>query len=146
MNENYTHTTSGGMKRFKRPARLILQLTALAITLAGTINAHATDGYFSNGYGIKAKGRAGVSVTASDDAFGGANNPATIAWAADRVDGGLDWFRPTRYSSRSGAAGLSSALNGSVTSDKENFIIPELALKYALNSDLQSFRCTVMAA
>jgi long-chain fatty acid transport protein len=115
----------------KRP-HSIVRLTITTLSLAVAVNAFATDGYFSNGYGIKSKGRAGVSVTATDDAFGGANNPATVVWAADRIDGGVDWFKPSRGSERSGAVGL----NGQVSSDQENFIIPELALKYSINQDL----------
>ncbi len=119
----------------KRP-HSIMRLTITSLTLAVAVNAFATDGYFSNGFGIKSKGRAGVSVTATDDAFGGANNPATIVWAVDRVDGGVDWFKPSRESERNGAAGPASVLNGQVTSDQNNFIIPELALKYSINQDL----------
>ncbi|MFZ4858692.1 MAG: OmpP1/FadL family transporter [Desulfuromonadaceae bacterium] len=119
----------------KRP-HSIMSLTITSLMLAVAVNAFATDGYFSNGYGIKSKGRAGVSVTATDDAFGGANNPATVVWTDDRIDGGVDWFRPTRESARSGAAGPASALNGQVSSDQDNFIIPELALKYAINPAL----------
>ena len=114
----------------------IVRLTITSLTLAVAVNAFATDGYFSNGYGIKSKGRAGVSVTATDDAFGGANNPATIVWAVDQVDGGVDWFKPSRESERSGAAGPAAVLNGQVSSDQNNFIIPELALKYSINQDL----------
>ena len=38
-------------------------------------------GYFTHGYGIKAQGRGGASIAFTDDAFGGANNPATMAFA-----------------------------------------------------------------
>ena len=42
--------------------------------------ASATNGYFSHGYGMKGKGRVGVSTAFTDDTFGGANNPAQMAW------------------------------------------------------------------
>jgi len=50
--------------------------------LAGS--AYATNGYFSHGYGMKAKGMAGASTALHDDAFGGANNPAAMVFAGNR--------------------------------------------------------------
>jgi long-chain fatty acid transport protein len=41
----------------------------------------ATNGYFSHGYGIKAKGMGGAATAMADDAFGGANNPASMVFA-----------------------------------------------------------------
>ena len=119
-----------------RVAVKIFRAAVAAFAIASAVAAHATDGYFSDGYGIKSKGRAGVSFTATDDAFGGANNPATIIWAADRVDVGLDWFRPIRDAERTGAAGPAAALNGQVTSDSDNFFIPEFGFKRAVNKDI----------
>jgi long-chain fatty acid transport protein len=108
----------------------------LAITAATAATAQATEGYYSNGYGIKAKGRAGVSLTNTDDAFGGANNPATVVWAENRIDAGIDYFRPKRESERTGATGPASALNGQVESDSDNFLVPEFGVKYSVNKDL----------
>jgi long-chain fatty acid transport protein len=62
--------------------------------LAGS--AYATNGYFSHGYGMKAKGMAGVRATSTDDAFFGANNPAAAAFAGNRADLGVDLFSPIR--------------------------------------------------
>src|SRR5512147_2572122 len=67
--------------------------------------AFATDGYFSHGYGMKAKGRAGASTAMTTDAFGGAVNPATMAFSGNRLDVGLDYFTPDRTASRTGSAG-----------------------------------------
>ena len=102
----------------------------LFLTVLTLFSAHATDGYFSNGYGLKAKGRAGVALTATDDAFGGANNPATLSWGTDRLDLGLDYFRPDRSAERTGNA---IPLNASVHSDRRDFVIPELAFQHSLN-------------
>lgn len=114
-------------------ARLSAQVICLAAVAASTASLHATDGYFSNGYGIKAKGRAGVALAQTDDAFGGANNPATVAWVGERLDFGLDWFRPDRSASRTGPA---APFNGSVDSDRENFFIPELAYARPVSDDV----------
>ncbi len=101
----------------------------VSLLLGGALTTQATDGYFSDGYGLKSKGRAGVAQTSTDDAFGGANNPATVAVAGDRVDFGIDWFRPDRSVDRTGPA---VPLNGAATSDRHNFFIPELGYTRAL--------------
>ncbi len=101
--------------------RISLLAGALGALLA--LPAAATNGYFSHGYGIVAKGMGGAATATTFDAMGGANNPATMVWAGARVDVGADWFRPGRSASRSGAA--IASLNGSSVSSKENFLIPE---------------------
>src|SRR5512139_2055796 len=92
------------------------------MALAGMAgSAHATNGYFSHGYGMKAKGMAGAATASSDDAFGGANNPASMAFAGNRLDLGVDLFSPRREASNSAAFG------SPVTSKSESnyFLIPE---------------------
>jgi len=97
--------------------------------LAGS--AFATDGYFSHGYGMKAKGMGGAATAMSDDAFGGANNPASMAFVGNRLDLGVDLFSPRREASRTGGA-----INGSVDSDSKYFLIPELGYNHMVNNDL----------
>ena len=97
-------------------------LTLLAI--AGIASpAVATDGYFSDGFGMKAKGMAGVSIALPQDALAAANNPAGMVMVGDRLDVGVDWFRPNRGAD---IVGNGAGLNGSYSAnDKQNFIIPE---------------------
>jgi long-chain fatty acid transport protein len=97
----------------------------------------ATDGYFSDGYGMKAKGMGGAAVARTDDAFGGANNPATMAFAPDQIAFGADIFSPHRGISRSGAAPLAS-LEGQATSGRNYFVIPEFGYVRQLNADLSA--------
>ena len=100
--------------------------------LAGS--AYATNGYFSHGYGMKAKGMAGASTAMSDDAFGGANNPASMAFAGNRLDLGVDLFSPRREASRQ-SGGL--APPGYVSdSDSNYFLIPEFGYNHMVNTDL----------
>lgn len=101
----------------------LLRSAVVSILFGSAFSTLATDGYFSDGYGIKSKGRAGVALTETDDAFGGANNPATVARAGERLDLGVDWFRPSREAKRTGPA---VPLNGHVASDRPDFFIPEL--------------------
>ena len=64
--------------------------------------ASATNGMFSHGYGMKAKGMGGAATAMAEDAFGGANNPASMVFVGDRMDVGVDWFKPTRSAERTG--------------------------------------------
>lgn len=108
---------------------------AAAAALAVPLAVQATDGYFTHGYGMKAKGMGGASVAvAGQDAFGGANNPATMAFASNRVEAGLDLFSPWRKASRSGGALF--GLDGSADSDSNYFGVPEAAFNYMVRPDL----------
>jgi long-chain fatty acid transport protein len=115
-----------------RTTRIGLALaTALALTAAAP--AFATDGYFSHGNGMKAKGRGGTSIAMTGDAFGGANNPATMVRSGNRIEAGVDFFMPKRAASRSG---LGPGLDGSVESDKNFFPVPEFGYNHMLSDDL----------
>ena len=96
--------------------------------LAGS--AYATNGYFAHGTGMKAKGMAGAATASSDDAFGGANNPASMAFAGNRLDLGVDLFSPRREASRTGSAGAFGPMDPgrdfSADSDSNYFLVPEL--------------------
>jgi len=106
-----------GMKHFPRK-------TLLALVLAGSFTAaHATNGYFAHGYGIKAKGMGGASVAMTHDAFAGANNPAAAAFAGNRWDLGAEIFSPRRSMSRDD---IDVSFDDIVVdSDKNYFLVPE---------------------
>jgi len=116
-----------------RMTKMKLLCTAVAVCLAPQV-AHATDGYFAHGYGMKAKGMGGVSIASTSDGFAGANNPAQAAFAGNRLDVGIDWFSPVRSMERSGAA--IPPLNGKVDSGSENFLVPEFGYNTMLSSDM----------
>jgi len=111
--------------------------SAVALAVAGSLTAgaaNATDGYFSHGYGMKAKGRGGASTAMTTDTFGGANNPATMVWVGDRMDLGVDLFRPDRKASRVGStAGVDGASDGN---DTTNFVISEFGYNKLIKPDL----------
>ena len=109
---------------------------AIAAAIA-PLSAHATDGYFSHGYGMKAKGRGGASTAMATDSFGGAVNPATMIFAGERIDLGIDWFRPDRSARREGSAGGTGFLDGSAEgNESENFFIPEFGYNKLLDPNL----------
>ncbi len=111
-------------------SKLLAACAALAIPLA----AQATDGYFSHGYGMKAKGMGGASTAVAQDPFGGANNPATMGFVGNQFAIGLDWFSPHREAERTGGAAF--GLDGAATSGSTNFFIPELGFNYMVRPDL----------
>ena len=115
-------------------------LRAAALLALGTawLPAHATDGYFSHGYGTKAKGMGGAGLAVAQDAFAGANNPAQAVFAGDRMEGGLDLFVPRREMSRS----FSGMSLGTVESGRGSFLIPEFGYNKMLSKDL-AFGVTV---
>jgi long-chain fatty acid transport protein len=102
--------------------RLALAASILAFT-AGT--AHATDGYFLNGIGAKAKGAGGVAIAMPQDAMSIAANPATATEIGHRLDAGVEIFVPDRGARISGnGAGLDGTYSGN---DANPFVLPEIA-------------------
>jgi long-chain fatty acid transport protein len=117
----------------------IKKLTALIALATAAGAAQATDGYFADGYGMKAEGMGGAATAMADDAFGGANNPASMAFVGNRLDVGVDLFSPRRSISRSGSNGGPPpfpALDGSADSDSKYFLIPQFGYSHLLNPDL----------
>jgi long-chain fatty acid transport protein len=107
------------------------------MALAGlATSAQATDGYFSHGYGMKAKGMGGAATATSEDGFAGANNPAAAAFAGSQLDIGLDLFSPKREASRTGSAGGAGFFDGTAKSNSDYFLIPEFAYNKMVSSDL----------
>ena len=80
----------------------------LALMAAVPIAAQATDGYFSNGYGMKSNGMGGAAVAVAMEPFGGAINPGAMSFLDNQWQLGVAWFSPDRSASRtgSGTAGI----------------------------------------
>ena len=113
---------------------------ALAAAFAPGL-AFATDGYYADGYGLKAKGRAGTGTAMATDAFGGANNPASMVFVGNRIDFGVDLFSPRREASRTGS---NIGIDGQAESDSNYFLIPEFGYNKMINPNL-SLGITVYA-
>ncbi|MDO8717991.1 MAG: outer membrane protein transport protein, partial [Polaromonas sp.] len=112
-----------------------LRSLALALFLGGTLSsAFATDGYFSHGYGMKAKGMGGASVAVAQDGFAGANNPARASFSGNRIEVGGDFFMPDRSASRTG----SGTYDATVESDSKLFLVPEFAYNRTVNDRLSA--------
>ncbi len=116
------------MKRTVLTSALLAAFAVPSVTLA-------TDGYFAHGYGMRAKGMGGAATAMAIDAFGGANNPASMVWVGSRLDIGVDLFSPRRESSRSGSSGFGTGMDGAATSGGNLFPVPEFGYNRMLGAD-----------
>lgn len=117
-----------GMKR-----NVVLALAVAAAMAAPS--AFATNGYFSHGYGMKSKGMAGVGVALPQDSLAAATNPAGMAFVGNRMDFGLDWFRPNRNTQVVGNAAPANNIDYDA-SDKIDFFIPEFGYNHMVSSNM----------
>lgn len=97
---------------------------ALAAALMAPPLAHATNGYFSHGYGAAASGTGGVAIALPQDALVAASNPAGITALGDRLDLGVSWFGPRRSASISGNGVAPDATYSGDSA--RNFFLPEV--------------------
>ena len=119
--------------------RPLATLAPLALLLAAA-SAQATDGYFANGYGLKAIGMGGAAAAVALEPFGGAVNPGAMSFLDNQLQLGAAWFRPERSASRTGSGAW--GIDGSVESDSIDFIIPEFGVNWRYRPDL-AFGVTV---
>lgn len=106
-------------------------LSAMALACACT-TAHATNGYFAHGYGVQAQAMAGVGIALPQDGLTAATNPAGTAFVGDRLDLGLNVFKPNRDADISGNGfGLNGQYSGN---GKKTFYIPEFGYSRQLSA------------
>jgi long-chain fatty acid transport protein len=108
---------------FKRS--LIAASVAATIFTAGA--SHATNGYFSHGFGVKSIGMGGSGVALpNDSAMIMATNPAGITETGTQINFDVSWFHPVRGYDQTGVP-------ASANSNSNNFYIPEFSTSYAIN-------------
>ena len=123
-----------------------LQTTAIlaAISLLGSGNAFATNGYFSHGYGTQSKAMGGTGVARSLDTLAPATNPAGLLGVEDGMDAGIGLFSPDRgYQVTGGPSGACMSAQqctfgvgpGSLRSEKDYFPIPHFGWKRSLGDN-----------
>ena len=110
--------------------KIVVSMLAAGVMMSPL--AHATNGYFSHGYGMKAKGMGGAGIALPQDSLAAATNPAGMVLVGDRADVGIDWFKPTRDVELAGMGPASGAYAGNGDS---NFLIPEFGYNKMLNAD-----------
>ena len=107
------------MKKFNKS----LVACAVAASVMLPMSASATNGYFSHGVGMKAKGMGGAGIAYGQDGLAAATNPANMVLVGNRIDFGVDMFKPDRKTQIAGNGSL-----GTVTydpNDDDTFFIPE---------------------
>jgi long-chain fatty acid transport protein len=113
-------------------------LTSLAVaSIMVSPLAQATNGYFKIGAGSKNRGMAGAGIAFAQDAMTAAINPAAVADVGDRVDIGIELFKPKR-SGEVDATGMAvpdlggaGPRQGGVSSEKSRsngFFLPHLGI------------------
>lgn len=121
------------------------KIAALLLTAGISASAFATNGYFSHGYGIKAKSMGGVGIALPQDSLAAASNPAGMAMVGDRMDFGLDLFAPIRTSTWTGTATAGPTINSAYQgvsantdykSGKNLFAVPEFGYNKMLGWDM----------
>lgn len=101
-------------------------LTAAISTLFAT-GALATNGYAPHGIGQKAKGMGGAGIAFTQDSLAGGINPAGMVHVGNRMDIGIELFRPVR-----------EATLGATTfdgNDTDLFLIPEFGYNRMLDAN-----------
>ena len=114
-----------------------LSVTILLILSAGN-HAMATNGYFSQGYGVHGKGMVGVGITLPYSSLSSAVNPASLAFLGrTRYDVAVSLFNPNRRfmveGNPSGFPGTFPLAPGTTESDHSLFLIPAMAGSWRLN-------------
>lgn len=111
----------------------------LSVVLAAAIATPclATDGYFSNGYGVKEVGMGGAGVALPSDSLAAATNPAGMVMVGNRLDFGLSLFHPVRTGIIVGnqlPPGYPD-VNGTYDANgKSRFYIPELGYNHMIGT------------
>ena len=111
---------------------------AVSLLIAGGLVsplAYATNGYFSQGYSMKEIGMAGAGIALPQDSLAAATNPAGMVMVGDRIDFGLDWFKPNRSATITGNAfpGVNGTYDGN---GKSNLFIPDFGYNKMINTDM----------
>lgn len=100
----------------------------VAVAMAAPACAWATNGYFSNGYGVASQGMAGVGIGLPQDALAAAANPAGIAFVGNRFDGDVSLFLPKRGADVTGNGyGVNGHYDGN---NRSVFALPEFGVTY----------------
>ncbi len=114
-------------------------VAGLAVSVGLAMPAHATNGYFSNGYDAQSIGMAGAGLTLSQSATSATLNPALGEGEGDSIGGCFTAFRPLRKANV-GAGHLTGNYagydvnEGQFTSKRNFFPIPCFGYNHVLDA------------
>lgn len=118
--------------------RFALKHAALVAACMAAFPAHATNGYFLPGFGIRSQGMGGVGIAYGRDSLSTAANPANAVNTGMRGDLGFAAFNPERYTRvwDEPLSPVSGFFTGSVESDAKYFVMPEMGFTMPLDDKL----------
>lgn len=119
--------------------RFALKHAALVAACMVTVSAHATNGYFLPGFGIRSQGMGGVGIAYGRDSLSTAANPANAVNTGMRGDMGFAVFNPERHADihdDPSTVQNPGFFNGNVESDAKYFLVPEMGFSMPLNERL----------
>lgn len=120
--------------------RFNLKYAALVAACAAAFPAHATNGYFLPGFGIRAQGMGGVGIAYGRDSQSTAANPANAVNTGMRGDIGAAVFNPERsahtYDDPLNATAGVGFDYPNAESDLNYFIVPEMGFSMELTEQL----------
>jgi long-chain fatty acid transport protein len=121
--------------------RFSLKHAALVAACMAAFPAHATNGYFLPGFGIRSQGMGGVGIAYGRDSLSTAANPANAVNTGMRGDIGFAVFNPERSARQYDAATNTSPSffpppGVNTTSDSRYFIVPEMGFTMPLDDKL----------
>lgn len=119
--------------------RFALKHAALAAACLAAIPAHATNGYFLPGFGIRSQGMGGVGIAYGRDSLSTAANPANTVNTGMRGDMGMAIFNPERYGSndvRPNDASVSDFFDFSSESISKYYLMPEMGFSMGLTEQV----------
>jgi long-chain fatty acid transport protein len=113
-----------------------LKTASVLSALAFTSTASATTGYFGLGFGAKAMGLAGATVSNPQDSIAASTNPAGMALVGERVDINVRFFSPAKRNAELSTTASGSSFDVKDESRRNLFIIPNLGFTSQINDKL----------
>jgi long-chain fatty acid transport protein len=112
-------------------------VSLLAAGVMASPLAHATNGYFPTGYGVKNEAMGGASIALPLESLAAANNPAGMVMVGDRLDIALTLFRPNRSTEITGnVCGAGCSMDGTYSGNgRSNFFIPDFGYNKMINAN-----------
>jgi long-chain fatty acid transport protein len=119
-----------------RKSRAIRNAAIAAVIAAPLTAAMATNGYFSHGYGMRAKGMGGAGIALPQDAMSAATNPSGMVLVGNRIDFGVDLFMPDRTATYTSA--YQGVAAGDYRSGQREFLVPEFGYNRLIGNDMSA--------
>ena len=116
----------------KKNLAVFYPVVLAVLSLFFVTSAHATNGYFANGFGVNDQALGGAGVALPQDALDAAVNPANMVFLGKRYDLGIAFFNPNRQYTVSGPGPLTQ---GTVKSDSKWFVLPSFGANWMINAN-----------